>query len=36
MGKHFDIGYFKKQKTRDRADVALKRTVLKQNLCMEP
>jgi SAM-dependent methyltransferase len=28
MGKHFDIGYFKKQKTRDRADVALKRTVL--------
>ena len=28
MGKPFDIGYFKKQKTRDRAIVSKKRTVL--------
>ncbi len=28
MGSHFDIGYFKKQKTKDRASVAKKRTVL--------
>ena len=28
MGRPFDIGYFKKQKTKDRASVAKKRTVL--------
>ena len=34
MGRPFDIGYFKKQKTKDRASVAKKR--IRQSFLIKP